>query len=346
MRRLSLVLCLFAAACTRGGAPTKGEPSNGVDRKQVVARVDGADVTLGDLDDSIQGDLVSSRNEYLEKEYNLRANGLDLLVKKRLLEKKAKKEGKTADAIIAEVEAKIAKPTDEQLHQLYDQAVASGRELPPFDDVRPQIEDFVRQQEKERLMGELYAELEKDAKVEKLLPPLLLPKVEVEAVGASRGDAKAPVVIVEFSDFQCPYCKRAEPTVKKVLEEYAGKVRLVYREFPLSGHPDAPKASEAALCAGDQGKYWEMHGKLFEQQTELAVPSLKEYARGLGLDGDKFDKCLDGGEKTKEVAMHQEAGQKVGVSGTPAFFVNGRPLSGAVPFERFKEVIDAELAAK
>jgi protein-disulfide isomerase len=346
MRVFPVVLCLFAAACSRGGAPTKGDAPSTVDKKLVVAKVDGADVTIGDLDESIQGDLLTARNEFLEKEHQLRSGGLDLLIRKRLLEKKAKADGKTTEQILAELDAKIPAPSEEDLRALYQQAVESGRELPPFEAVRSQIEEFVRQQEKDKLLAELYAELEKNAKVERSLPPLLLPKVEVEAIGASRGDAKAPVVIVEFSDFQCPFCKRAEPTLKRVLDEYAGKVRLVYREYPLSGHAEAPKASEAALCAGDQGKYWDMHAKLFEHQTELAVDKLKEYARAISLDGEKFDKCLDNGEKAKEVAMHLEAGQKVGVSGTPAFFVNGRPLSGAVPFERFKEVIDHELSGK
>jgi protein-disulfide isomerase len=353
MRAVPVLLSLaFLLACGRGAgvAPTPAAQGGGdtpaADRKQVVAKVDGVDVTLGELEDSISGDLIGARNEYLEKEHQLRGGGLDQLIRERLLEKKAKAEGKTKEALLADLEAKVPAPTETQLRELYDQAVQSGRELPPFDGVRSQIEEFVRSQERDRLLGELYATLEKDAKVERLLPPLLLPKVDVEAVGPSKGDEKAPVVIVEFSDFECPFCKKAEPTVKKVLDEYAGKVRLVYREFPLSGHAHAPKASEAALCAKDQGKYWEMHEKLFENQTAIEVPSLKEYAKALGLDTAKFDECLDKGAKAKDVEADLEAGKKVGVTGTPAFFVNGRPLSGAVPFERFKEVIDAELAAK
>ena len=351
MRAVPVLLpFLFLIACGRGAvAPTPTAQGGGeapVDRKQVVAKVDGADVTLGELEDSIAGELIGARNEFLEKAHQLRGGGLDQLIRERLLDKKAKAEGKTKEALIADLEAKIPAPTEMQLRELYDQAVQSGRELPPFDGVRGQIEEFIKSQERDRLLGELYASLEKDAKVERLLPPLLLPKVDVEAIGPSKGADDAPVVIVEFSDFECPFCKRAEPALTKVLEEYPGKVRLVYREFPLSGHANAPKASEAALCAKDQGKYWEMHGKLFENQTALEVPSLKEYAKALALDTAKFDECLDKGAKAKDVAADLEAGKKVGVTGTPAFFVNGRPLSGAVPFERFKEVIDAELAAK
>jgi protein-disulfide isomerase len=129
------------------------------------------------------------------------------------------------------------------------------------------------------------------------------------------------------------------------MDQYKGKVRLVYRQFPLAMHEHAQKASEAALCAQDQGKYWEMHEKLFENQRALAVADLKGYAKALALDAAAFEKCLDTGAKAKEVAASQKAGEEAGVSGTPAFFINGRPLFGAQPAQRFKEVIDAELAS-
>jgi protein-disulfide isomerase len=169
----------------------------------------------------------------------------------------------------------------------------------------------------------------------------------VTATGPSKGPENAPITIVEFSDFQCPYCARAEPTVKDLmeLEKYKGKIRLVYRDYPLEFHKLAPKASEAAHCAGDQGKYWEMHGRLFAATPKLEVTDLKAYARELALDAGRFDKCLDSGEKAKVVADHFKAGADAGVRGTPAFFINGRLISGAQPLEAFKTIIDAELAA-
>ena len=148
---------------------------------------------------------------------------------------------------------------------------------------------------------------------------------------------------MEFSDFECPFCVRAEEAVKQVMAAYPGKVRLVYRDYPLPFHARAQKASEAALCAGDQGKYWEMHEKLFANQKALEVGQLKQHAKDLGLTTDKFDKCLDSGEKAKIVDASKKAGEEAGVNGTPAFFINGRPLSGAQPFEKFKEIIDHEL---
>jgi protein-disulfide isomerase len=152
------------------------------------------------------------------------------------------------------------------------------------------------------------------------------------------------VTIVEFSDFECPFCVRAEPTVKQILDTYGDKVRLVFKDFPLPIHPNAPKAAEAAHCAGAQNKYWEMHEKLFAAGGKLAVADLKAHAREVGIDGAKFDQCLDSGEKASVVEANRKAGEEVGVTGTPAFFVNGRPLSGAQPFDEFKKLIDKELA--
>lgn len=160
----------------------------------------------------------------------------------------------------------------------------------------------------------------------------------------SIGPEDAPVTIVEFSDYQCPFCARAEPTIEQVLKEYEGKVRLVYRDFPLSFHQNAQKAAEATECADEQGKFWEYHDKLFENQDALDVNNLKQYAKDLGLDSSKFDNCLDSGKYTEEVQKDLADGQSLGVSGTPAFFINGRLVSGAQPFSAFKQVIDGELA--
>jgi protein-disulfide isomerase len=134
--------------------------------------------------------------------------------------------------------------------------------------------------------------------------------------------------------------------VKDLLDAYPGKIRLVYRDFPLPNHKQAPKASEAAHCADDQGKFWEMHAKLFAADGRLALADLKGYAREVGLDGARFDRCLESGEKAKVVDSHRKAGEEVGVTGTPAFFVNGRLLSGAQPLENFKALVDKELGIK
>lgn len=158
------------------------------------------------------------------------------------------------------------------------------------------------------------------------------------------GPADAPVTIIEFSDYQCPYCNRVETTLKQVFETYGDQVRLVYRDYPLPFHTFAQKAAEAAECAEDQGKFWEFHDKLFENQQSINTENMKQWAKDLGLDSTKFDDCLDSGKYASEVQKDFEDGQAAGVSGTPTFFINGQKLVGAQPFTAFKSIIDGELS--
>lgn len=161
------------------------------------------------------------------------------------------------------------------------------------------------------------------------------------------GDADAPVTIIEFSDFQCPFCgKFFKETLPQLRKDYieTGKAKLVFRDFPLDFHQFAQKAAEAAECAHEQGKFWEMHDMIFDHQDALAVDDLKGYAKQAGLDTTKFGDCLDSGKYESEVKKDLADGSNVGVSGTPAFFINGMALTGAQPYEAFKQIIDAELA--
>jgi len=160
------------------------------------------------------------------------------------------------------------------------------------------------------------------------------------------GDENAPVEIIEFSDFECPFCARFfSQTLDQINTEYieTGKARLVYRDFPLSIHPQAQKAAEAAECAGEQGKFFDMHDKMFENGVSGGVGLFKRYAQEIGLNQDDFDECLDSGKMAEEVQKDFTDGQKAGVSGTPAFFINGQMISGAQPFSVFKQAIDSAL---
>jgi protein-disulfide isomerase len=164
---------------------------------------------------------------------------------------------------------------------------------------------------------------------------------------AIEGDANAPVTIVEWSDYECPFCARFySQTLDQIRTNYVdtGKVKLVFRDFPLSFHKQAQKAAEAAECAGEQGKYYEMHDKLFEEGVSGGVSSFKQYAVDIGLDTSKFDECLDSGAMASEVAKDMQDGQAAGIRGTPGFIINGQAVSGAQPFENFKKIIEAELA--
>ncbi len=342
-----LVVPALAAllACTTPRSPEPKAPAAApaADAKAPVARVDGTTITSGELEEQVRKDVRRLELEHQDRLYELRKGALDQMIVKGLLEAKAKAQGTTVDALLEkEVLGKVGPASEAEVKQVYEQTKASGRPLPPIDQVRGEIARFIRQQRQRQALEAYTDALRGGAKVEVLLPPN---RREVAAEGPSKGPEKAPVTIVAFSDFECPYCKRAEATVAEVLRTYGDKVRLVYRDFPLPFHANAHKAAEAAHCAGEQGKYWEMHGKLFASQT-LDVESLKARASELKLDRAKFDQCLDSGATAAQVESHKKAGEEVGVTGTPAFFVNGIMINGAQPFEAFKGVIDAELARK
>src|SRR6185436_18290933 len=168
-------------------------------------------------------------------------------------------------------------------------------------------------------------------------------RVRVPAEGARKGSANAKVTIVEFSDFQCPFCSRVVPTLAQIEKEYGKKVRVVFRHNPLPFHADAPLASEAAIAAESQGKFWEMHDKLFANQQNLKRPDLEKYAQELGLDMGKFKGALDSGSGKKRIQEDMALAKQVGANGTPNFYIDGRNVVGAVPFEEFKKVIDDDL---
>jgi protein-disulfide isomerase len=160
------------------------------------------------------------------------------------------------------------------------------------------------------------------------------------------GPADAPVTIIEFSDFQCPYCARFQSqTLPQILSNYGDRVRFIYRDFPLTGlHENALKAAEASECADEQGAYWKYHDLLFQNQSALDDASLKNYAASLGLDTAAFNECLDSDKYMSEIQKDYQDGIAAGVQGTPAFFINGMPLSGAQPYAAFQAAIEAALA--
>jgi protein-disulfide isomerase len=160
-----------------------------------------------------------------------------------------------------------------------------------------------------------------------------------------KGGERATVTIVEFSDFHCPFCRRVIPTLAQLESQYGEKIKLVFRDFPIESlHPGATKAHEAARCANEQGKFWPYHDKLFAGPSNASPELFKGLAKELGLDAVAFETCLGSGKYQAAIKQDIEEGNRVGVSGTPAFFINGRLISGAQPLEAFARVIDDELA--
>lgn len=181
-------------------------------------------------------------------------------------------------------------------------------------------------------------------------PPLPTERVKVDiSNNVIKGSEKAPVTLVEFSDYQCPFSERFfNQTLPQIEKNYikTGKVKMVFRNYPLAFHQNAQKTAEAAECAGEQGKFWEFHDTIFKNQKDLDLTSLKKYAKNLGLETKKFNDCLDSGKMAAQVQKDTSEGSKYGVSGTPCFFVNGLKIEGAMPFAAFEEAIEKELKKK
>lgn len=276
--------------------------------------------------------------------YDLRVDTAERIAVEALVTEAAKRDGKSEDEWLAAKLAEGAKAPDEaDMRRLFEQVKGRLPEGTDYEEVRPQLVQALDRELKAKRAQEVFDELKTAAKYTVVLPAPPHAHQQVEAVGPALGDASAPVTIVEFADFQCPYCSRAAATVHRVLAAYPGKVRLVFRHLPLSFHPLAPRAAEAAACADEQGRFWEMHDALFDS-SELEPDALKAHATALGLDSARFDECLDSGRTAAVVKRDVDAAHALGISGTPAFFINGRALSGAQPEEAFRKLIDEELA--
>jgi protein-disulfide isomerase len=275
----------------------------------------------------------------------MRKQTLDEMIDTQLLEAEAARRDLSVEELTkVEVADKVTDPTDEEAKEYFDKNPPRG--AVDFERIKPRVVAFIRRNQETELQTAFAASLREAAGVEVFLEPL---RFDVEGGGDNPvyGDwDSAPIQIVEFSEFQCPYCSRVNPTIEQVKEEYGDKVAITFRDYPLPMHKDAQKAAEAGHCAEAQDKFWEIHDLMFANQRALKVDQLKGYAVEAGLDAAAFNECLDSGQFADRVEANKLAGDKVGVSGTPAFFINGQFLNGARPFQSFKEVIDSELKAK
>ncbi|MEE2828559.1 MAG: thioredoxin domain-containing protein [Myxococcota bacterium] len=323
------------AASGGGGEDALGSVSGN------VAVVNGESITASELDKEVRAQLIGLRVQA----HDIRSKALDKMIDDRLVAAEATKRGTTPEQLITfEVANKIGEVTDEEAKDYFDKNVPPGKA--EYDRVKPRIKQILSRQKEQEVRTAFFGGLRDNAGVEILLAPLRF-DVGFTDAHPSKGDPKtAPVVIIEFSEFQCPYCSRVIPTMEQVMETYGDKVAVVFRDYPLPMHRDAPKAAEAGHCAHEQGKFWELHDLMFQNQRALSVEQLKGYARTVGLDGAAFDTCLDSGKHSAAVTASTEAGAAAGVRGTPAFFVNGQFINGAQPFENFKKIIDAELKSK
>lgn len=305
---------------------------------QVLATIDGRTFTEADIAAQVEPQMIRIRNQI----YAAKKQALDAVIADYLLEQEAKKRGISREQLLQqEVHDKVTPVTDAEIEHVYNNNKARlGNK--PLAEVKPQIAQQLQSAKLQQHQQAFVRELRKQAGVKVRLKP---PAVNINLEGAPvRGSVNAPVTIVEFSDFQCPYCARVQAELAKVTEVYKDQVKIVFKDYPLTNiHPHAQKAAEAARCAGEQGKYWEYHDILFANHSTFTPDDFKHYATTLQLDATQFATCLDSGKYASAVNQDLAEGTRVGVSGTPAFFVNGRFLSGAQPFSAFQQAIEEAL---
>ncbi len=343
MRLTPLIAAAFLlTACM----PTSAQPSKRQSAADVVATVGGTTITLAQVDDKALEQPASSFGSVKLSQalYDARRNAVEELVATALLDQEAKKRGVERAALIEqEIMSKVPQVRDEEVAAWY-QANQARVQGASFEQVQQPIRAYLLQERTQSARQQYIEKLKSATPVRVMLEP---PRQIVAAAnGATRGPSSAPVKIIEFSDFQCPYCQRAHPTVEQVLNAYGDRVQLVYRHFPLRNHPNARPAAEASQCAAEQDKFWQYHDRLFANQSRLGPADLKQHAAELGLDAAKFDACVDTHKYKSQIDADMQDAEQAGVNGTPAFFINGRMLSGALPFEAFKRVIDDELSNK
>jgi protein-disulfide isomerase len=323
------MMALLGLMCIPTFVPAQELPS-------VVATVQGQPIAADALTQALRGELLRLEMQ----RYQLLREKLDDLIAGKIFSLEAAQRGVSVQQFVHdEISAKIQAVSPEQVQAFYE--ANKNRIKQPLEKVSEQLTSYLQQQAQEQRRQALLKELRPRYPV---MVALRAPTVEVATEGEpTLGPGNAPVTIVEFSDFQCPYCRQAQSTVKRLMAEYEGKIKLVFRDFPLRNiHPQAQKAAEAAQCAAEQHKFWPYHDKLFTS-TNLQMDELKKFAQELELNLEQFTTCLDSGKSAAGIDTDMQAGQQAGVNATPTFFVNGSPLSGAASYERFKELVDAAL---
>ena len=344
-----LVVAIVVIGCTgtgvtagSGAAATRQAGGSSLQASEVLATIDGESVTRADLDELAGDQLALMEFQYLSERQILVEAAVQEVVRLRLLDEEAEARGISRDELVAAETAGKIDVTQEEITTFYpqNQSRLGGRS---FEELYGQIGSYLQEVEREQALTDLTDGLAADKEIVYLVEPF---RADIDVEGSpAAGPADAPVTIVEFSDFECPYCQGFAQTMQQVKDAYGSRVRIVFRQFPLNMHPNAPKAAEASLCANEQGKFWEMHDLMFEEQRQLDMTSLVDKAERLDLDVPDFEACLDSGRFAEQVEADLKAGTRIGVDGTPAVFVNGMPATPGAEgwYETLVEIIEAEL---
>jgi protein-disulfide isomerase len=342
-RALLLLLPLLLAVGCASRPAWLGGPRVAPGDERVVGKVGDEPITLGALRDWIREDLYvrALAGKDPGEAYDFHANALERMIDERLVVAEAKRRNLSGPELYAAETRDAGQVSDEQVKAWWDQHGAQLQGA-TYETAAPEIRATMAEKNTKERWQTYVLSLREQAIVTIEMEP---PRYAVEAIGPMRGADAAPVTIVEFADFECPFCRRATPAISELLARYEGRVRVFYRHYPLKFHAEARPAAEAAVCADEQQQFWGMHDQLMAAKTQLTPELIDETAKSLaGMDLERFHSCLSEGRAKATVERDMQAGNALGVSGTPAFFVNGILLSGALPIDAFAKVIDAELA--
>ena len=310
--------------------------SFGQNPNEVVAELNGTKITRADLEKEQASKLLQVRYQAFMTEQQ----ALSDLIDDRLLAMEAARQHITvAQLTEREINSKVTDPTEEQIQLIYEASNVSQ----PYEAVRGQVIQILRQRRLAKVREAYLQDLRAKADVFVTMAP---PVANVAVDDAPRlGPADAPVQLIEFADYECPYCSKVQPSILKLHQEFGDKIAIYYKDMPLPMHPHARKAAEASRCAASQGKFWEYHNLLFTK-SNLEAADLKKYAREMGMDGAKFDQCLDSGEKAAAVQKDFAQAQQLGLTGTPSFFVEQHFFSGAVDYNTLRDLVAQQLTLK
>jgi protein-disulfide isomerase len=302
--------------------------------QETTLEIDGKVFTAAELQKSNLKSVFQARNALFEAE----KKATDEFINQYILERQAKKENLTVEQLLEKRvwSALAPDPSDDALRVYYD-----GLDTPEsYESVKDKIRDHIRERRKIKAKAAYIKELRAQSSIALRMAP---PRAPI-AVGDApvRGNAAAPVTVIEYADYECPYCQQIKPVIDRITKEYQGKVAFAFKDVPLPMHANAQKAAEAAHCAGVQGKFWEYHDRLFATK-QYAVDALKQHAQALALNQPAFDQCLESGMQAGRVKAHVDEASAIGLPGTPGFFVNGRFLNGAVDYQALRQVIEEEL---
>jgi protein-disulfide isomerase len=349
---MRFLLSLGLLVLVTGGCNATAQEPGDAGAAPAVAPAGGAAATLGDreislaeIDQRWRDVNPAEQFQALQALYDGRRAALDGIIADALLEAEAEARGVTPTELLAqETAARVREVTEGEVLSFYNanRGQMQGR---PLEVMRGAIRNFLQDQAAADARQAYIDELRAAGPAVTMLLDAPRQEIALSESDPMIGNPDAPITIVEFSDFQCPFCAAAMPTLKQLREDYGDQVRLVWKDFPLTQiHPDAYRAAQAGRCALEQGEFWEMHDVLFANQQALDDASLKLHAASLGLDTAAFDACFDSARYEPDVQAGMNMGTLLGVSATPTVFINGRAISGAQPYDVFARIIDEELA--